>query len=180
MDDFYGWIFERSVPGLPAAAAGEGLTPLAYMRKHGAFLVEDEVYWTHEWSLGDAQLQDATVDPVTKVIVKGGAAIGVEIDGQPLVGFPTPSRKLELYSPDAEGLEVAGVRPAGLHPEPRPLVPARPGEERVLPAADLPAADADPHALGQREVALRDLAQQPASGSIRGMPSGSRWAPTTW
>jgi anaerobic selenocysteine-containing dehydrogenase len=98
VDDFYGWIFERSVPGLPAAAAGEGLTPLAYMRKHGAFLVEDEVYWTHEWSLGDAQLKDAVVDPLTKVIVKGGAAIGVEIDGQPLVGFPTPSRKLELYS----------------------------------------------------------------------------------
>ena len=36
MDDYYGWMFENSVPGLPAAAASEGLTPLAYMRKYGA------------------------------------------------------------------------------------------------------------------------------------------------
>jgi anaerobic selenocysteine-containing dehydrogenase len=98
VDAFYGWIFEHSVPGLPAAAAREGLTPLAYMRKYGAFLVQDDVYWTHEWTLTDAELKDATVDPVTKVIARGGGAIGVEIDGQPMVGFPTPSRKLELYS----------------------------------------------------------------------------------
>ena len=32
VEDFYRWIFENSVPGLPAAAAKEGLTPLAYMR----------------------------------------------------------------------------------------------------------------------------------------------------
>ncbi len=34
-------------------------------------------------------------------------------------GFPTPSRKLEFFSQDAEGLEVAGIRDSGLHAEPR-------------------------------------------------------------
>jgi anaerobic selenocysteine-containing dehydrogenase len=98
VDDFYGWMFEHSVPRLPSAAAKEGLTPLQYMRKYGAFLVEDHVYRTHEKGLAPAELDGATVDPVSRVITKGGVAVGVEVDGQPMVGFPTPSRKLELYS----------------------------------------------------------------------------------
>ena len=38
----------ESVPGLPAAAAKEGLAPLAYMRKYGAFLIEEVSYGSHE------------------------------------------------------------------------------------------------------------------------------------
>src|SRR5205823_8058910 len=37
VDDYFGWMFENSVPGLPETAAKEGLTPLAYMRRYGAF-----------------------------------------------------------------------------------------------------------------------------------------------
>lgn len=44
MDDYYGWMFENSVPGLPEAAAKEDLTPLQYMRKYGVFKVDDNVY----------------------------------------------------------------------------------------------------------------------------------------
>ena len=40
-------IFENSVPGLPEAAAAQGLTPLAYMRKYGAFAVKRDVYNLH-------------------------------------------------------------------------------------------------------------------------------------
>jgi len=98
VDDLYGWIFAHSVPGLPEAAAREGLTPLGYMRRYGAFLVEEGVYRTHETPLGPAELAGATTDPVTGVIRRQGAAIGVEVDGRPCVGFPTPSRKLEFYS----------------------------------------------------------------------------------
>ena len=29
VDEYYGWMFENSVPGLPERAAAEGLTPLA-------------------------------------------------------------------------------------------------------------------------------------------------------
>ncbi len=98
IEELYRWIFEHSVPGLPEAAAKEGLTPLAYMRKYGAFLVEDQVYHTHEQPLSADELHGAQVDPVTKVVVKGGRAVGVEVDGVPRLGFPTPSRRLEFFS----------------------------------------------------------------------------------
>ena len=98
IEELYRWIFEHSVPGLPEAAAKEGLTPLAYMRKYGAFLVEDQVYHTHEQPLSADELHGARVDPVTKVVVKGGQAVGLEVDGVPRLGFPTPSRRLEFFS----------------------------------------------------------------------------------
>ena len=47
-DEYWGWIFDHSVPGLPEAAEAEGLTPLAYMRKYGAFEVKREVYKPYE------------------------------------------------------------------------------------------------------------------------------------
>ncbi len=72
IEEYYRWIFENSVPGLPEAASREGLTPLEYMRRYGAFLVEDRVYENHERAAPD---------------------------GSGPVGFPTPSRKLEFYSP---------------------------------------------------------------------------------
>src|SRR5206468_12072152 len=46
-----------------------------------------------------------------------------------------------------------------LHPEPRALVGDRSRAGRDGAPADLPAPDAHPHALGQFEVAVRDLAQ---------------------
>jgi anaerobic selenocysteine-containing dehydrogenase len=98
IEEFYRWIFESSVPGLPAAARKEGLTPLEYMRKYGAFLVESGVYASHEKAPSAAEREGAQVDPVTGVVTKAGAAVGVEIDGRAAVGFPTPSRKLEFYS----------------------------------------------------------------------------------
>src|SRR3989454_89567 len=97
-EEVYRWIFERSVPGLPDAAAREGLTPLAYMRKYGAFLVEDQVYRTHEQPLSAGELDGARVDPVTHVVVRDGQAVGLEVDGVARLGFPTPSRKLEFFS----------------------------------------------------------------------------------
>lgn len=79
IEDYYRWIFENSVPGLPEAAQKEGLSPLEYMRTHGAFEVERNVYQTYE-------------KPV------GAEEAGVEIDGRRLAGFHTPSKKLEFYS----------------------------------------------------------------------------------
>ncbi len=96
--EYYQWIFENSVPGLPEAAAKEKLSPLDYMRKYGAFTVKDAVYRPHEQELSAAQLEGTEVNPTTRVVMKDGAAIGVEIDGKKFAGFPTPSRKLEIYS----------------------------------------------------------------------------------
>src|SRR5262245_30313547 len=98
IEELYRWIFEHSVPGLPEAAAREKLTPLQYMRKYGAFLIEDQVYRTHEQPLAPRDLEGAAVDPATRLVQKGGQAIGVEIDGRARLGFPTPSRKLEFFS----------------------------------------------------------------------------------
>ncbi len=36
-DEYYRWIFENSVPGLPEAAAAKNLSPLEYMKKYGVF-----------------------------------------------------------------------------------------------------------------------------------------------
>ncbi len=96
--EYYRWIFENSVPGLPEAAAKEGFTPLDYMRKYGAFLIEENIHRAHENRLKAKDLEGAEVNPLTSVITKGGSPIGVEVDGIPCVGFSTPSRKLEFFS----------------------------------------------------------------------------------
>ncbi len=98
VDEYYRWIFENSVPGLPAAAAKEGLAPLAYMRKYGAFLVEENPYGLHEKRLSPNDLEGTEVAAATQIITRGGTPIGVEIDGVACVGFPTPSRRLEFFS----------------------------------------------------------------------------------
>jgi len=99
IEEYYQWLFENAVPGLPDKAAEEGLTPLEYMRKYGAFTVADKVYEQHETALAAAQLADAIVDPTSGLVQRDGQVLGVQVDGAPVVGFPTPSRKLELYSP---------------------------------------------------------------------------------
>src|SRR5262249_4508960 len=48
MPDYYRWVFENSVPGLPEAAKAEGISPYDYMRKYGAFEVTRGKYNLHE------------------------------------------------------------------------------------------------------------------------------------
>jgi len=96
VDDYYRWIFENSVPGLPEAAAREGLAPLAYMRKYGAFLVDEGGYSPHERPA--AAGADAVTDPASGIVRDKGVAVGIERDGAALQGFPTPSRRLEFYA----------------------------------------------------------------------------------
>jgi anaerobic selenocysteine-containing dehydrogenase len=97
VDEYYRWIFENSVPGLPQAAAARGLDPLQYMRRYGAFLVEKDTYEGHRKPLvgaaaeGLSSREDGTV-------LRAGKPVGVMADGQARVGFTTPSRKLEFYS----------------------------------------------------------------------------------
>ena len=97
VDEYYGWIFENSVPGLPEAAAKEGLKPLEYMRKYGAYEVTTDVHRQNEKAVSAAEMTGANVE-ANGVIKKDGKAVGVMIDGKPVVGYNTPSRKLELFS----------------------------------------------------------------------------------
>ncbi len=140
VDDYYGWIFENSVPGLPQAAAKENLTPLGYMRKYGAFLIEDHVYRVHETAIKTAELTDSTVDEASKVITKNGTALGVEIDGKACVGFPTPSRKLEFFSRTLRDWKwpehaIPGYIRSHVHPE---NIDLNAGEMLLLPTFRLP------------------------------------------
>jgi len=98
IEEYYRWIFENSVPGLPEKAASVGDSPLEYMRRHGAYAVKTNVYDQHETGLTEAEIEASRVDQQTGKILKGESALGVMIDGKATRGFNTPSRKLEFYS----------------------------------------------------------------------------------
>jgi anaerobic selenocysteine-containing dehydrogenase len=99
VDEYYQWIFENSVPGLPEAAAIEGLTPLAYMRKYGVFEVKKENYVPFEKTPQTGAETEFIFDEHDRVLDSSGGVIGLMVDGQPQFGFDTPSRKLEFFSP---------------------------------------------------------------------------------
>ena len=117
IDEYYAMIFEGSVPGLPEAAAADGLTPLEYMRRKGAFALPGNRYRPYDNPVPDGQLvgtergEDgvfrrpgtaglyddlAEIDGHMPIVGDGSPA--VEVNGQARAGFPTPSKKLELYS----------------------------------------------------------------------------------
>ncbi len=98
VDEYYRWMFEHSVPGLPETAAREGLTPLAYMRRYGVFKIEDDVYAQHQRPLDDSELATGERDDSREVVMKDGRPIGVIVDGTARAGFKTPSRRLEFRS----------------------------------------------------------------------------------
>ncbi|MDA8019165.1 MAG: molybdopterin-dependent oxidoreductase [Thermoanaerobaculia bacterium] len=123
VDEFYGWIFDHSVPGLPEVAEGEGLTPLAYMRRYGAFQVTTDVGPLFLAEVPESELEDAVTDDLGRVFARGTppekvnfaptgappgdaegrhlAGVRIETDNgeKVLRGFPTPSGKLEFFSP---------------------------------------------------------------------------------
>ncbi|HWT44652.1 MAG TPA: molybdopterin-dependent oxidoreductase [Vicinamibacterales bacterium] len=100
MDEYYGWMFEHSVPGLPEAAAREQLTPLQYMRKYGVFKVSDHTYSrANERPLTQDELAGTTTAADGGTVLRDGVIAGVVVDGVARAGFNTPSRRLEFYSP---------------------------------------------------------------------------------
>ncbi len=122
VDEYYGWLFENSVPGLPEKAAAEDLTPLDYMRRYGSFEVARDIGPLYEEEVPAEELEDVAVDRYGRVYSRAAApaptnlapvgapqpdaegrrAAGVLVDGPdgPVRrGFPTPSGRLEFYSP---------------------------------------------------------------------------------
>ena len=94
-DEYWGYIFDNSVPGLPEAAEKEGLKPLEYMKKYGCFEVENYIYEPYKKDVGQA---NSSVNAKGLVEDKEGKTIGVDIDGETKAGFNTPSKKLEFFS----------------------------------------------------------------------------------
>ncbi len=110
VDEFYRWMFENSVPGLPEKAAEEGLTPLDYMRKYAAFEIQNEVYERNMRELGDEELEGARLEEdgtyTTEQSREQGVMrakrrvpnVGVQVQDKPREGFPTRTGKLEIWS----------------------------------------------------------------------------------
>ncbi|HET9221447.1 MAG TPA: molybdopterin-dependent oxidoreductase, partial [Roseiflexaceae bacterium] len=121
VDELYGWIFENHVPGLPEAAAAKDMTPLQYMRTYGAFELRKGVAPAFDRALSAEELAGTATDESSGVVYTStpaappsnitpmpffqpdparGRPIGVRLeDGTIRAGFPTPSRRLEFYSP---------------------------------------------------------------------------------
>lgn len=78
-DEYWQWIFENSIPGLPEEAKSKGLTPLAYMRKFGCYEISANDYLPYE---REVKPEEA----------------GTLVDGTKRVGFTTPSGLLEFFS----------------------------------------------------------------------------------
>jgi anaerobic selenocysteine-containing dehydrogenase len=96
IDEYYQYIFENT-KGLQEVAAKESLRPLEYMRKYGAFMVEENIYNNNEKELTDFDISSAEVK-MNGHIEKDGNVIGVQVDGKNYGGFPTPSKRQEIYS----------------------------------------------------------------------------------
>ena len=118
VDEYYGWIFENSVPGLPETAAAENLSPLDFMRRYGAFEIKERVGRIYEESVPAEELDDIREDHLGRVFTRaakpaspnvvpvpspdgdeeGRRLVGVKVDGEIKRGFPTPSGRLEFFS----------------------------------------------------------------------------------
>jgi len=94
VEEYYRWIFENSVPGLPEAADEEGLTPLEYMKKYGAFEVKRDHYLPYEEPV---KTDGAEIDERGRVL-RDGRPVGVVVEGEAKVGHATPGRRRELFS----------------------------------------------------------------------------------
>ncbi len=95
-DEYWSWIFEHSVPGLPEAAEKEGLTALGYMRKYGCFEVAESNYLPYE---AEVELKDGEVEGDDETVRnEKGERIATVVDGIPRKGFATPSGKLEFFT----------------------------------------------------------------------------------
>lgn len=107
LEEYYRWMFEHSVPGLPEKAAAEGLTPLEYMRRYGAVEISRGDYGLHEAPVREDGVEVRGDErTVTRVAFDGDHlpltgrpdTVAAVVDGVQRRGFNTPSRKLELYS----------------------------------------------------------------------------------
>lgn len=98
IDEYYQYIFENEIKGLPEKARQEGLDPHEYMKKYGAFELEKHCYELHMQPLSETELHGAEIIEETGDVIKNGKIIGVLVDGIARQGFPTPSRRQEFFS----------------------------------------------------------------------------------
>ncbi len=140
IDEYFGWIFENSVPGLPERAREEGLSPLSYMKKYGAFEISRDEFTPFDRRVELPAGHVVESDGVVKD--ENGATLGVMVDGTCRTGFATPSRRLEFFSPTLaewgwNERDYVIPWPLESHVGPRAIDRAR-GEMLLLPTFRLP------------------------------------------
>jgi len=158
IDEYYDHIFENSTPGLPAKAAAEDLSPGDFMRRYGAFEIKSGIGQLFAEEVPAAELVDVARDgfgrvyaaspkpdsfnvapqPVPDSDAAGRRPVGIDVDGRVLRGFPTPSGRLEFYSPTlkAWGYPEAAIPTyikSHVHPE-----NLREGELPLIPTFRIP------------------------------------------
>ena len=71
-----------------------------FMEKEGAYEDPEQKQYFEPYMmpLSAAQMNGSETDPNTGIIMKAGKGIGIMYRGKPVVGFKTPSRKLEVKS----------------------------------------------------------------------------------
>jgi len=187
VDEYYGKMFAEGVPGLAEEAEAAGQTPLEYMRDRGAYAVPGDPYTPYERVVDASAVEGCEIDDggvyrkpgtagtfdgsdasfeVTKLAPLGDGSPAVEVDGELKEGFPTPSKKLELFSTTLKDWgwpEYATPKwiPSHVHW-------ARSRRQRAHFVADLSDPDADPHPVREQQMAQRDQPPSPALDSPRG------------
>ncbi len=119
IDEYYDYIFDHSVPGLHHKAAKEQLQPGEFMRRYGAYEIKSGIGPLFAEEVPESELVDVAKDgfgrvyaaspkpeshnvaplPMPDPDAQGRRPVGIDVDGRVLRGFPTPSGKLEFYSP---------------------------------------------------------------------------------
>jgi anaerobic selenocysteine-containing dehydrogenase len=153
IDEYYRYIFEQE-DGLVELAEAEDMTPLEYMKRHGAFEASTNDYELHEEPLDSDVLDedDVWVDdygtirrgekPEYASESDGSEVLGVMVDGEPKQGFPTPTGKQEFYSKtmaewgrDEEQYTLPHYIKSHVHPE---NIDYEDGEMVLVPTFRLP------------------------------------------
>ena len=144
VDEYYRWIFENAVPGLPG---GRGARGADAARVHAPVRrVPDRARGAR--AAGEAgpcarrghRRHDGRRERGRQAGRRGPGRRG---SGGGMADAVAPARDLLAHD---ERLGLGRTGAAGLHPEPRPSQPARRRARRDDAAADVPPADADPHA----------------------------------
>jgi anaerobic selenocysteine-containing dehydrogenase len=154
VDEYYGRLFADGVPGLAEAAAAAGVTALEYMRDRGAYAVPGDTYTVYERIVAGSAVEGCERDATgvyrrpgtagswdggasalagTTLVALGDGSPAIDVEGEPREGFPTPSRKLELYSTTLRDWgwpehATPGWIPSHVHWEDLDLA----GDERIL------------------------------------------------
>lgn len=153
IDEYYRYVFEQE-EGLVELAEEKGMTPLEYMKRHGAFQASTNDYEHHEEPIDSDVLEDDEVRvdeygtirrgerPETFSESDGSEVLGVMVDGEPKRGFPTPTGKQQFYSKtiaewgwDEEKYTIPNYLKSHVHPE---NIDYENGEMVLVPTFRLP------------------------------------------